>query len=64
MITIQNLEVHLEVEGDGDEAAFIRMFDKQINRWSRLAAEQKMRQRQADGDRSLGDRLPEEPGQC
>ncbi len=64
MITIQNLEIHLEVEGDGDEAAFIRLFDKHINRWSRLAAQQKMRQRRADDDRSLGDRQPGEPDQC
>ena len=60
MVTIQHLEVHLEVEGEGDEAVFVRLFEKNINRWSRLASEQKLRQRRAEEDRSFGDRSARE----
>jgi hypothetical protein len=60
MVTIQNLEVRLEVEGEGDEAVFSRFFDKYIRKWSRLMDEAKARQRQANDNRSLGDQPPEE----
>jgi hypothetical protein len=56
MVTIHNLEVHLEVEGQGDEAVFIKYFDKYINVWHRRAEEMKARMRQAEAHRSLGDR--------
>ena len=39
MVTIHNLEVRLEVEGEGDEATFSRYFDKYIRKWSRLMEE-------------------------
>ena len=60
MVTIQNLEVRLEVEGEGDEAVFSRFFDKYIRKWSRLMDEAKARQRQANDNRSLGDQPAEE----
>jgi hypothetical protein len=56
MVTIHNLELRLDVEGDGDEAVFSRLFDKYIRKWHRLAEEAKRRQRQANESRSLGDR--------
>lgn len=56
MVTIQNLEIRLEVEGDGDEAVFSRYFDKYIRKWSKLMEEAKARQLQSDRDRALGDR--------
>jgi hypothetical protein len=56
MVTIHNLEVRLEVEGEGDEAVFTRYFDKYMRKWSRLAEEAKARERQANVHRSLGDR--------
>ncbi|MEX3788819.1 putative phage tail protein [Paraburkholderia sp. BR14374] len=56
MITIHNLEVRLDVEGDSDEAVFARLFDKYMRQWSRLAEEAKTRQRLAEAHRSLGDR--------
>jgi hypothetical protein len=59
MVTIHNLEVRLEVEGQGDEAIFIRYFDKYINIWHRRMEELKARMRQAEVHRSLGDRQPE-----
>lgn len=56
MITIHNLEVRLDVEGEGDEAAFVKLFDKYIKRWNRLMDEAKARKKMADEHRSLGDR--------
>jgi hypothetical protein len=55
-VTIHNLEVRLEVDGEGDEAVFGRMFEKYMHRWQRAAEEAKRRQRMADDCRSLGDR--------
>ena len=60
MVTIHNLEVRLEVEGDGDEAVFTRYFDKYIRRWSRMMEEAKARQKRADDHRSLGDQPQKE----
>jgi len=56
MVTIHNLEVRLEVEGEGDEAVFCRYFDKYIRKWARLHEEARRRQHQTDENRSLGDR--------
>jgi hypothetical protein len=60
MVTIHNLEVRLEVEGEGDEAAFSRYFDKYIRKWHRLMEEAKARQKQASDSRSLGDQPSQE----
>jgi hypothetical protein len=60
MLTIHHLEVRLDVEGEGDEAVFARLFDKYIRRWNRMAEEAKARERLADAHRSLGDRPPQE----
>lgn len=60
MVTIHNLEVHLEVQGEGDEAVFSRFFDKYIRKWSRLMEEAKARERQANQSRSLGDQPEQE----
>ena len=56
MVTIHNLEVRLDVEGEGDEAVFVRLFQKHMKRWRRLETEQAARRRMAERDRSLGDR--------
>jgi hypothetical protein len=61
MVTIHNLEVRLEVEGEGDEAVFSRYFDKYIRKWSRLMEVAKAREYQANQNRSLGDQ-PEHEG--
>jgi hypothetical protein len=52
-VTIQNLEVSFQVEGEGDEAVFAKLFEKYVNRWSRLRSEAKARQARLDCDRSL-----------
>ena len=56
MLTIHNLEVRLEVEGEGDEAVFTRYFDKYIRKWSRLSEDARANAREACEQRSLGDR--------
>jgi hypothetical protein len=59
-MTIHNLEVRLEVEGEGDEAVFGRLFQKYMRLWSREEAEQRTRRRLAERERSLGDRPMED----
>lgn len=58
-VTIQNLEVRFDVEGEGDEAVFARLFSKYIKQWSRQETEQRARQRMSDAERALGDRPTE-----
>lgn len=53
MVTIENLEVRFDVEGEGDEATFGRLFLRNIRRWSREEAEAKVRKRDADRERRL-----------
>jgi hypothetical protein len=53
MITIHNLEVSFDIEGEGDEAVFARLFEKYIKRWNRLEAEMKARQCRLEADRAL-----------
>jgi Txe/YoeB family toxin of Txe-Axe toxin-antitoxin module len=61
MVTIQNLEVRFDVEGQGDEKAFADLFNKYINEWSRRHDEQQRLQRRIQKDSLLGDhRNPEE----
>jgi len=53
MVTIHNLEVRLDVEGEGDEAVFVKMFDKYIKLWHRRMEEAKRKQKIADEHRSV-----------
>jgi len=59
MVTIHNLEVRFDVEGEGDEAVFARLFEKHIQRWNRASAESRERERRFEAERSLGDRRQE-----
>lgn len=59
MVTINNLEVRFDVEGEGDEAAFARLFEKYANKWGRKQQEAKERERRTERERSLGDRQEE-----
>jgi hypothetical protein len=56
MVDIHNLEVTFDVEGEGDDAVFARLFAKHIEAWSRREEERKRRQRVMEEQRSLGDR--------
>jgi hypothetical protein len=53
MVTIHNLEVRLDVEGEGDEAVFVKLFEKYIKLWSRRVEEAKSKQKIADEHRSV-----------
>jgi hypothetical protein len=64
MVTIHSLEVSLEVEGEGDEAAFARLFEKHMARWSRAEAQAKSRERRLESDRTLVDRSRGEAYEC
>jgi len=53
MVTIHNLEVSFEVEGEGDEAKFGKFFEKHIKRWNRLEAEVKNRECRLEAEMAL-----------
>ena len=57
--TIHNLEVQFDVEGEGDDAAFARLFEKYIKQWDRKKEEAQARERCIERERSLGDRREE-----
>ncbi len=59
-VTIHNLEVSFQVEGEGDEAVFARLFDKYVKRWKRLENETAARQCRLESDRSLVERFRKE----
>jgi hypothetical protein len=63
MVTIHNLDVRFDVEGEGDDAVFARLFERHMKVYRRLEHEQEQRQRLADQERTLGDRLCEEGAQ-
>jgi len=53
MITIQNLEVRFEVEGEGDEAVFGRLFQKNMRRWQEIARQAEQHARKLDEERAI-----------
>lgn len=55
-VTIQHLDVRFDVEGDAEERAFVGLFRKYIDQWSRAQEEEHCRRRQAAAERALGDR--------
>jgi hypothetical protein len=55
MLTIHDLQVHFDVDGDGDAATFSRMFAEHISRWSQDREMNQARRREMDRERSLGD---------
>jgi hypothetical protein len=59
-VTIHNLDVRFDVEGEGDEAVFAKLFAKYARRWSREHDEEEARERRSSGERSLGDRHDED----
>ena len=60
-VEIRTLDVRLEVEGGNeDEAAFAKLFEKYIARWSQRAADEVGHGRLGARERSLGDRGDED----
>ncbi len=59
MVTIQHLEVLLEVDGT-EEAAFARLFDKHIRRWHRGVEEERARRERLERERRIAPAMGEE----
>ncbi len=45
MITIQNLEIRFDVEGDDDRQAFAKLFNEFIKKWAAQAEEHQAREK-------------------
>jgi hypothetical protein len=54
-VRIELLEVHFDVIGEG-EHEFAKLFERYINRWSRMQNERDARQRAFEEERTVGDR--------
>ncbi|HEY1552261.1 MAG TPA: hypothetical protein VGG28_30750 [Kofleriaceae bacterium] len=53
-VKIELLEVHFDVVGD-DEQTFVRLFEKYINRWTRMQRDDDKRRAALDSDRLVAD---------
>ncbi len=58
MITIHNLEIRFDVEGDDDRETFARLFNEFITRWSAGFEEQQQREMDLTRERRLGTGTP------
>ena len=54
-VRIDLLEVHFDVVGDGEQE-FVKLFERYINRWSRMQNERAERDRDLEHERTVGDR--------
>jgi hypothetical protein len=55
MVTIQHLDVVLEVDGNEEEIAFAKLFDKYIRRWNRAMDDARARAQLAERERRIDD---------
>ena len=55
MVTIENLEVQFDVEGDGDEKVFAELFARFISEWSLAQDQERLLQQRLRRDQMLGD---------
>jgi hypothetical protein len=54
-VTIQQLNVQFDVEGESQDAVFAALFHRHIREWSRRERDRCERERNASASRSLGD---------
>ena len=54
-VRIELLEVHFDVVGEGEQE-FAQLFERYINRWTRIQNERKARDRAFEDERLVGDR--------
>ena len=54
-VRIELLEVHFDVVGEGEQE-FAKLFERYINRWSRMQNEREARERSFEEERTVGDR--------
>lgn len=53
MVTIENLEVRFDVDGESDEVVFARLFERHIRRWHAAAEEGKARAKRMQCERAI-----------
>jgi hypothetical protein len=53
MVTIENLEVRFDVEGESDDVVFARLFERHIREWHADAEERKKRGKRLAAERVL-----------
>ncbi len=58
MVTIHHLEVQFDVEGEGDEAVFARLFQQHIRRWQQVEQTQRERERRMQAESSVDGAAP------
>jgi hypothetical protein len=58
-VTIHNLDVRFDEEGEGDEAVFARRYTKYSKRREKEREDENKRHKRADCERSLGDKQEE-----
>jgi hypothetical protein len=56
MITIHNLEVQFDVQGEGDEAVFARQFQRCMRRWETAESLRREHERQLARERDVVER--------
>jgi hypothetical protein len=54
-VRIEHLQVHFDVVGDGEQE-FAQLFERFINRWSRMQCEREARQRAFEHERTVAGR--------
>lgn len=54
-VRIELLQVHFDVIGEGEDE-FARLFERYINRWSRMQMERDQRKAAFESERIVGDR--------
>jgi len=54
-VKIELLQVHFDVVGEGEQE-FAKLFERYINRWSRMQSERAQRDRDLEDERTVGDR--------
>lgn len=54
-VRIELLQVHFDVVGEGEQE-FAKLFERYINRWSRMQNDRDARDRDFEDERTVGDR--------
>jgi hypothetical protein len=62
MVTIQNLEVRFDVEGEDQEQMFLQLFNRAMAEWARRQEVEQHVRRTVDRNRNLGDCGDKETG--
>ena len=55
MVTIENLEVQFDVEGEGDEAVFARLFEQHMRRYMEQRQTALARERRVQAESRIGE---------